>query len=835
MGNLVPENTFMDLDCLNYIARVTGRSCTRKSYGVNLDNSGEKADPSIEEAGTSLFLYMLEHLGPRSKDILQTKDIVGRLPLHYGAVYGLTTICQAILKTLQDQREGDVDVGKIILAADDEGLTPLHWSVIYGHTDLIRCFLTALDTFSQTLGDVQGQSLSATLSELFLVALKSQNDDMVHLLASSHINISHQSSSGETPLYVAARMGREDYVTSILKIASEQKVNIDIPETACGWTPLFIACVEGHLPVVELLLRAGSNETSSDYLGWTAKEHAAFRGHLPTADLLQNGTTSELTGGPAQTPGNTIMNPKYRLKPGCTHIVVNLGVMQAEKQIKPIDLKGLLPEMRSAKTDTTLTLEISTLSTRNSAHLVRLPLLDDQVDNALVFPIEHSSEARLVFRLLRKSSISGNRGTPVGSGTALLQNDLNCFGAQRESLVREHSVPILEKETMDFLGTVTFTFVIARPFPHLNNSTSSVEFLEKSDSVQLVGHRGLGQNLAGHEHLQVGENTIESFLSAANLGASHVERTQSRSTSYDTYSIFLDVQMTRDLIPVLFHDFSLSESGTDVPLHDLTLNQFMYANKIQSPQGNPISVLGNVEQRTDRPVPHKVKTRSRSLTQTQEKGAREIRDRLKHTVDFTSKGFKPNTRGDFIQGVFATLEEALREVPDTIGFDIEIKYPRIHEARDAGVAPVVIDLNTFIDTILTLILRFAGKRNIILSSFTPEVCILLSLKQKAYPVLFITNIGKRPVSDRELRAGSLQVAVRFATQWGLAGVVFASDALVMCPRLVGYVKRKGLVCGSYGSFNNEPESVELQVKAGVDVIIADRVGLISKTLKGLSV
>ncbi len=202
---------------------------------------------------------------------------------------------------------------------------------------------------------------------------------------------------------------------------------------------------------------------------------------------------------------------------------------------------------------------------------------------------------------------------------------------------------------------------------------------------------------------------------------------------------------------------------------------------------------------------------------------------MKYTVDFASKGFKPNTRGDFIQDSFATLEEALCEVPNYIGFDIEIstsrptplrphnslnpfpltEYPRIHEALGAGVAPITIDLNTFIDTILTTILRFAGPRNIILSSFTPEVCILLAVKQKAYPVLFITNAGKRPIADKEQRAGSLQVAVRFATQWGLAGVVFASDAFVMCPRLVGYVKRGGLVCGSYGLLNNVPETVEV--------------------------
>ncbi len=88
------------------------------------------------------------------------------------------------------------------------------------------------------------------------------------------------------------------------------------------------------------------------------------------------------------------------------------------------------------------------------------------------------------------SSTQGQKSTVVGGGTALLQNDRKCFGAQRESLIREHSVPILEKETMDLLGTVTFTFVLAGPFSYLNTPTPTFNSLEESDLVQLVGHRG---------------------------------------------------------------------------------------------------------------------------------------------------------------------------------------------------------------------------------------------------------------------------------------------------------------------------------------------------------
>ena len=110
---------------------------------------------------------------------------------------------------------------------------------------------------------------------------------------------------------------------------------------------------------------------------------------------------------------------------------------------------------------------------------------------------------------------------------------------------------------------------------------------------------------------------------------------------------------------------------------------------------------------------------------------------------------------------------------------------------------------------LDIIHRHGGQREIILSSFTPEICILLSLKQKAYPVFFITNAGRMPMMDKEARAANMQVAVRFAQRWNLTGIVFACEPLLLCPRLVGFVKAKGLVCASYGVLNNKPEKVKV--------------------------
>lgn len=139
-----------------------------------------------------------------------------------------------------------------------------------------------------------------------------------------------------------------------------------------------------------------------------------------------------------------------------------------------------------------------------------------------------------------------------------------------------------------------------------------------------------------------------------------------------------------------------------------------------------------------------------------------------------------------------------------------LEYPRAHEARNAGMAPVGIEINTVVDIILDAINQFGRGRKFVISSFTPEVCICLILKQKSYPVMFLTNAGKYPQVDRERRAASLRVAVKFAKRWNLAGVIPRSDIVIMCPRLVRYVHNHGLHCASYGPLNNTPEYAKVR-------------------------
>ncbi len=133
---------------------------------------------------------------------------------------------------------------------------------------------------------------------------------------------------------------------------------------------------------------------------------------------------------------------------------------------------------------------------------------------------------------------------------------------------------------------------------------------------------------------------------------------------------------------------------------------------------------------------------------------------MRYTEEGMHNNIKGNLRGHSIQEPSSTLEQLLTELPEFIAFNLEIKYPMLWEAEDRGIELCAIELNFFVDTILTTIFQLCGYRNITLSSFSPEICILLACKQQTFPILFINKAGSVPAGD--VRASSLQGAIEFA-------------------------------------------------------------------------
>ncbi|KAK1146052.1 Glycerophosphocholine phosphodiesterase [Aspergillus melleus] len=793
----------------------------------------ERSDPSV-----SLLQHLLDQLQSSQRSALLAKDLSGRTPLHYAAQYGFKVVCEVIIEHLQAWGMFDVSGGIDGPSwQDNDGWAPLHLSVVGGHPLTTRALLDAENLPGQKEKKITIRKRVSRSSAVLALATKANFVDIVRLLVDAGVDINYQDEQGETALHVAARFGHHECAKILLDGNHEQKADTELAEHTYSWTPLFIACVDDALAVVDLLIEAGADLEKPDSSGWTAKEHAALRGHLavarrlaevtpepevndaepaipvptrstspssshspPPSSLADRRSNTQTPAGSSSSRGpEPLKSFGHRYLTDEAMILVSLGTMDTRNPIASVNLDRIpMENAHSTQLDTALSLVVSASGAHGEPEIIDLPVQDNVSTEPMVFHAADAAKVRLVFDLI--PTYAGSKDKVVGRGVALLSSIKPTVGSHRINLKGDSTVPIIAANTLEIIGTVTFNFLIITPFQHPNMSiTGDQTYWKSMSSTMVIGHRGLGKNFANHNSLQLGENTIQSFIAAANLGASYVE---------------FDVQLTKDHVPVIYHDFLVSETGIDAPVHTLTLEQFLQLGD----RGQSADVLGK-----------DVNMRQRSMSVGgSEYDPSELNEKIKHTRDFKKKGFKGNSRGNHIQAPFATLEELFKKLPKSVGFNIELKYPMLFESEDEEMDTYAVELNSFVDTVLRLVYDLGQGRNMIFSSFNPDICLLLSFKQPSIPVLFLTDSGSTPAGD--IRASSLQEAVRFASRWNLLGVVTQAEALVLCPRLVRVVKESGLVCVSYGAINNEPANVKLQVAEGIDAVIVDSVLAIRKGL-----
>ena len=795
-------------------------SFTKELDGIN--------DLSRDDVSVIVMEYLLDKLRPQQRSALQTRDVYGRMPLHYAAQYGLVLVCEIIIARMQAWGQFEVSDGiDAPFWQDVDGYAPLHLSVIGGHPLTTRTLLEAENWKGAKNPKAAVRKHTSKSGEILALAVKANFINIVQLLVDAGVNLDYQDDQGETALHIAARFGHTECARILLDGSDGQTANMEIVENSFSWTPLFIACVDGRIEIVELLVTAKADLERSDASGWTAKEHAALRGHLDIAKALAEVTASPSSADSDSPPTNsslystspTKLLPERKLNATTngngrsrstepvktyghryltkeTMILVSLGTMDTRKAVEAVNLDRIpLKNAHSTQLDTALSVVVSASGASGEPSIVDLPVQDNISTEPIVFTAPDAAKVKLLFDIV--PTYAGSHDQPVGRGVALLSSIKQSIGSKRMLLQGDVAVPIMAANTLEVIGSVNFNFLIITPFTHPNMTiTEDLTYWKSMASTMVIGHRGLGKNVATRNSLQLGENTIQSFIAAANLGASYVE---------------FDVQLTKDHVPVIYHDFLVSETGIDAPVHTLTLEQFLHVNDARSPRpsrpGSPYPLTRTVADLingSDTP-----KQRSMSVGDLNKDEPSGMSERMKHTKNFKEKGFKGNSRGNFIQAPFTTLEEMFKKLPETIGFNIEMKYPMLHESEQEEMDAYAVELNSFVDTVLTKVYDLGKKRNVIFSCFNPDICLLLSFKQPSIPILFLTDAGTSTVGD--VRASSLQEAIRFASRWNLLGVVSAATPLVICPRLVKVVKESGLVCVSYGALNNDPEKVKVSL------------------------
>jgi glycerophosphodiester phosphodiesterase len=782
-----------------------------------------------DDEAVQTLLYLLDKMQPQQRGALRSKDAFGRLPLHYAAQFGFVVVCQILMKAMQDWGQFNVENG--IDAPewqDKDGNAPLHLTVIGGHPLTTQALLMGENWQGVSEDKAKMRKSISQSSAVLAIATKSNFKVIVEMLVDAGVDINWQNHAGESALHVAARTGHDECARILLKGRNDQKADLELAEKNFAWTALHIAAVDGHLSVAQLLVDAGADVDKLDSSGWTATEHAALRGHLAIARLLAAHSVQSAEETQTQTPNSDEEKPMtkgtsppteytslgdrtsksnsssrpadpvktfgHRYLRNESLVLVSLGSMDMRKNVEAVKLESVpLTEAHTTRLDTALSVAVSASGAQGDPTIIDLPAHENISTEPIVFTTTDVSKVKLLFDIV--PTYSGNIKDKIGRGVALLSSVRPSMGAKRMNLQGDVCIPIMGSN-LEVMGTVHFNFLVITPFSHPNMEvTSRQTYWRKLETGPMViGHRGLGKNMASNRSLQLGENTVPSFIAAANLGAQYVE---------------FDVQLTKDHVPVIYHDFLVSETGIDAPVHTLTLEQFLHINPDSSRSGSgtgtPSQAINRqvAKARSNSPGP-----RMRSLSMGYHEIERSnLEERMKHTRDFKANGFKANSRGNFIQAPFATLEDLFRQLPQSIGFNIEMKYPMLHESEEHEMDTYAVELNSFCDTVLNKVYDLAGDRHIIFSSFNPDICLCLSFKQPSIPILFLTDAGSCEVGD--IRAFSLQEAIRFASRWNLLGIVGFAEPFVIAPRLVRVVKQHGLVCVSYGSQNNEPVMVQV--------------------------
>uniref|UniRef100_A0A3Q0KG47 Glycerophosphocholine phosphodiesterase n=1 Tax=Schistosoma mansoni TaxID=6183 RepID=A0A3Q0KG47_SCHMA len=247
----------------------------------------------------------------------------------------------------------------------------------------------------------------------------------------------------------------------------------------------------------------------------------------------------------------------------------------------------------------------------------------------------------------------------------------------------------------------------------------------------IVGHAGAGVKRAHYgKGPEWPENTICAFRRAEQLGVTMVE---------------CDANITKDSEVVLHHNFTLGvceqprKSEKDPQTFILEHKTDGVVNE------NSTDLIVNYQLSEIRSLLRKVNGTigCANIIQSQYPSPLTMNDPI------------PNIHGKEAEPI-PLLKDAFYQTSTNLSFNVEIKYPietpynLVAEEliKHKPVEPSLptpssyfYKINKFCDTILDTIWSHAGPRYVILSSFNPDICLALRLKQSFLPVLFISRGG----------------------------------------------------------------------------------------------
>ncbi|CAI6078939.1 unnamed protein product [Clonostachys chloroleuca] len=382
-----------------------------------------RADPPPDSSSTtSSFGQILKLLHPTQLDLLQSRDGLGRLPLHYAALSGF---------------DGNYSDEQVLSQSDKFNLTPVDYAVQRSYAAVVALLL----------------------EPLLNTAIASRSLDVARLLIKKGWGVRFVGKSGNTILHT----GLAELVRDIVALG----VDVDARESVRGWTAITTASVQGHHAVVEALIQSGARAEIPDYRGWLAKDHAAYRGHMKVVDAIKS-------DGCNQYPPEAVP-----IRVGFLHSPRHPGPV--ERDHPPVDITPYKRRISPLQVhDTSLELSISLAgSDQNKTGL--LPYLSENSGRPWCFTTTDPHNAAVV---LKVSNLADR--TSIGTGVALVGSLTPSLGSKRDTLIRDYNVPLVSDRFGHVgSAVITVVIARPYNGAYSPPQTSQTLALEKSGSLQI--------------------------------------------------------------------------------------------------------------------------------------------------------------------------------------------------------------------------------------------------------------------------------------------------------------------------------------------------------------
>ncbi|KAL7416653.1 hypothetical protein BDY24DRAFT_358213 [Mrakia frigida] len=798
--------------------------------GLSWDSvGGINARTLLHDAAISGSISFARHCVARGLDVGR-RDAYDRTPLHYSTIFGHSSLVSYLLSVNSDPSAVDMD-----------GYTPLIHSIVNGQIDCVKILLDGSGASSASI--IEPTAVSNDLIPLSL-ACQNGHEEVARLLLRKGAKVI-PNSEGLYPQHLAAREGHAEICKLLVEEGGPAAGGKDRADKYNQWTPLFHAATgdaSSHVLCVKVLVEAGCDVNVTDEYGKTPLFYAAYYGHVGSIEILLKagaivtvnklgmsakgkqpllGTPTTATKATSLSPssdaglddldlddpmnGDGDLIPSLSLPPPIVPLQVyghnyldkrclvqlSLGHPFSRSSslngypIPAVKLYGSSDSNHHLQSWSSLKLVMTSKPDVTSIpHSVILPLADERE----VFSFQVAAENLPSFSL--DFSLYPTFGSKLIGKAVVLPSAFDQIKSHQSFVA-----PLLD-HNLKTIGEVAFELSVVRPFIGVQLEIGGrVETYWKSTTVPTFSglSQDHGRQFQPHRPLSVATSSplLTGSIAPPPPPLSHGANTENglvTSTSLSGEYVNIIVQVTKDLVPMVFSEWALPIGGFQLGVCDVTAKQF------------------------------------EALATSQEKTLEDQRGMLDEHSS-ASDWFRT------IEGSMSSLETVLSTLPLKLGVNIGLRYTSKNDTLRLGFNNVL-EINSFVDSVLQVIYE-AGKattttsshlqpsstptassgrnRKIVFSCFDPNVSSFINFKQPNYAVFFASYCGLSRYrggegvlveagvdEEDDKRCMSVREAVKFAKANNLLGVMLDATLIAQVPHLIYSVKESGLILATFG-------------------------------------